>query len=333
MIALHFSVSGGNMESTVALLSLEVDPDISEFSGLTPLLSAISTQPVDICMIELLLDYQADVNARGAKGAHPLGLAIITGQIEAARTLISRGSRVSSVFQWEKELTILLAAANLLRSNAMVNLILQSGAQVTTRTAKDRSPLSLAVATGHVDILESLLKRLPQGRLGSAPLGESLQVAINLGGRVELLRVLFEAGAGIDVAEPNNLAALLHAAAKSDFETIEVLLEYGLDVNATIQGQSVLSTILNVPVYTAHGTQRSDAAYCLKLLLDHGANDWEGGLTARAASGSVQAARALLDLDHERCPPKLPVSWYLGFQVRILKQIDPLYDRSLVSGG
>jgi ankyrin repeat protein len=147
----------GNSE-IIARLHKEGDrvDDKMTFFGLfptTPLVELASTHRTD--SVRALLDAGAQVDEADGDGITILSWAAIANRVEMARLLIQRGADVNHVDK--KGMTPLLYAASIdFGNSAMIDLLLQSGAQDSARTKEGLTALDLARKYHHTHLVASL---------------------------------------------------------------------------------------------------------------------------------------------------------------------------------
>jgi hypothetical protein len=144
---------------------------------------------VQVALMETLLDYGAAIEGRGSGDwVTPLKTALIFGYRETAEALVRRGARVDS----------LPAVAGLGRLNDAARLL-------ATASPEDRHrALALASQQGHADVVKLLLdagedpnRYNPKGNHAhSTPLHQAA-----LGGHEDLVRLLVERGARLDIKD------------------------------------------------------------------------------------------------------------------------------------
>jgi ankyrin repeat protein len=142
------------------LLERGADVNSQNDEGLTPLQRAPQVQregKPDI--MQLLLDYGANVNVDDKHRNTPLHFAASEGHFEAARMLLERGADVNS--QNDKGLTPLLQASQGRREGHrdIMRLLLDYGANVNMHDKHRNNPLHFAVSEGHFEVARMLLER------------------------------------------------------------------------------------------------------------------------------------------------------------------------------
>lgn len=182
----------GRTELVRQLLSRDVDVNCSDDSGVTPLMGAAFEGRTEVA--ELLLRRQADVNVKDKSGQTALGHAAAKGHIQLMRILLEKGAHLPTV-------------------------VMPLGASIAAETAADRG--------NHLDDPPSN---------GESPKAESqyvpadpLMVPPETSGPVEVLTDIADE---IQNGEDSNRKALLKAASRGLVESVEGLLNRGLDVNS-----------------------------------------------------------------------------------------------------
>jgi ankyrin repeat protein len=179
----------------------------------------------DMDTLQALLEGGADVNARDKKGFTALNWAASRGNMEAVKLLLAWGANVDNA--GEKGHTPLLSAA-LLNHTEVAALLVDSGAAVgvvETALLGDRSLLAQLLEVG-ADI-ES------ENTACMTPL-----MAAAASGHNDCIRLLLDRGANLHRVNIRHFSALTWAINYDRRETVPLLLEAGMDVNAPDQHES-----------------------------------------------------------------------------------------------
>ncbi|KAJ3578559.1 hypothetical protein NPX13_g2004 [Xylaria arbuscula] len=230
-------------------------------------------------MVQLLLNRNADTNARDGFGHTPLDAAAMVGNNEAVKLLLNKGVDINGP---AKNIVTALYLAATHNHTAIVEMLLARGGFIDT-TDTDFIPLHEAVMNSHRKAVELLFDLGPKADVivknGFTPLHES--AAKGLGEAV--IRFLLNQGAPVNA--PNNEGStLLHIAASGGFDigVSQLLLEYGAEANlADDNGRTPLHIAAEMANKAALGTHDDILHACsltpgfyravMRLLLDHGA--------------------------------------------------------------
>ena len=266
--ALHWAAYDDRSEMATMLLYAGANVDAtSRVNGITPLF--IAAQHGSASMIGILLAADADPNrAMTTSGTTPLMLAAASGNGDAVKRLLDGGADPNAKEAVHGQ-TALMFAAVLNRTSAL-EVLLEAGADAT-------------IATKVVDVIERNKARgrgrggpptgRGRGRGGPRPAAAQapLLSASGIGGRNgNLGSVASRAPApprrrtrvpAVDTM--GGLTPLLFAAREGHFESVDVLLEAGSDINATSPGDKA------TPLFIATVNGHFDLA---KYLLDRGAD-------------------------------------------------------------
>jgi hypothetical protein len=216
----------------------------------------------DTARLLLLLDKGAEVNLRGVDDMTPLHIAVKKGHFDISRALLEKGSNINAEGS-SHCLPIYLAIEY--GHKEVVWLLLEKGAKLSSF---DRTALHCAVRYGHIDIVRVLLDR-------SAPLlwliADSGYTPLHLAAlsrRLDILTLLLEAGAYVNMKAHSNNTALLPACSLGYVEVVKKLLEAGADaIEASDEYCAPLIT-----------SKRGGFTEIEKLLLDAGAGVTEVGV-------------------------------------------------------
>jgi len=149
------------------------------------------------CIVALLLEQNADVNARDAHLATPL----------------------------------MHAAASTNTSSHVAELLIDAGAKVGVTDKYCRSALQLAVREGNVDIAHALIEHEADVNQLDGFCCSPLITAIQ-SNRIDAVKTLIEHGADVNCSNKSGRSPLMLAANRGWIDVIDMLLAHGADVNA-----------------------------------------------------------------------------------------------------
>jgi uncharacterized protein len=174
----------------------------------------VAARAGDVARVRSLLEPDADVDAHDASGATALVAAAYGNHVDVARSLIEAGADVN-VKDDSQQSAYLIATSEVGDDPRLLELTLANGADVDAKDSYSGTGLIRAADRGHVRIVERLLDTQVEidhvNRLGWTALLE----AIILGGgdreHIEVVRLLVEAGADVNLADGQGVTPLAHA--------------------------------------------------------------------------------------------------------------------------
>ena len=179
----------------------------------------------DVGAVSRLLEGGADVDAANSRGVTPLIAAAYRGHIEVAKLLIEAGADVNVQDDTQQSAYLISTSEGYLD---LLLLTLAAGADVTSLDSYHGTGLIRAADRGHVEIIEELLKTDIAidhvNRLGWTALLEAIILGDGGPRHTEVVRLLVEAGADVDLADSNGVTPLEHAR-KRGYETMVEILE------------------------------------------------------------------------------------------------------------
>ena len=209
----------------VVRLLLELGADIDD-NNHNPLIEACTFRRIDI--VRLLISYGANVNARNHNGHTSLGVACGCGFDDIVEVLLNHGADMYLFIpQGPNKLNPLIIAC--MNGNvSTVKLLLDRGADINYM-CDGCTPLLTACQHGDIRIARYLLKRGADAN-ASSPYGSTpLMLAARDSCNCPLINLLLEYGADIN-AESRGQCALGMAAEKYRRENVILLLERGADL-------------------------------------------------------------------------------------------------------
>jgi ankyrin repeat protein len=230
----------GNEATTELLLSVDnLNADIPDTGGRTPLSHAAELGLGDI--IQLLLDSNANINLEDKRGRTPLLWAAQKGhETIVSKLLASAGVNVD--YPDTDGRTPLSHAAELGLAE-IVQLLLDSNADINLEDKRGRTPLLWATQEGHETIVSELLASAgvdvdhpdPDGR---APLSHAAEL-----GRGEVIQLLLDSNADINLEDKRGQTPLLWATQNGRENIVsELLASAGVDVDhSDSNGRAALS--------------------------------------------------------------------------------------------
>ena len=255
------------------LLLEHLDVDIRNLNDQTPL--HLAAEGGFLEAIQILIECNADIEARDNRGQTPLYSGIFNGlgdtRLDVAKFLLAHG------------------------------------AEADTRKNDDSTPLHAASFNGSVKTAQMLLEHGTdidaQDKEGQTPLHRVVFYLIYLtdlmaGQFFDVIRLLLEHGADVDAQDNNHWTPLHLAAQSSSVKAARLLLEHGANIHArNKKGRTPLHEALWGCIEKTWGFDFG----VIRFLLEHGAdvdaqdNDQSTPLHMVAECGHVQAARVLLE--------------------------------------
>ncbi len=259
---LAWAVYNEDLSSAQRLLRAGANPNSANRYGVTPLSLAATNR--DATMAKALLDAGADANAKLPDGNTILMTAARTGNPEIVRLLIEHGAEVNAKGAQYGETALVWAAEE--NHPEAEQVLMAHGADVNARTnklerAKDRFGL------------EGVLTILPHGSW--TPLMYAARQ-----GSLEAARTLVDAGANVNLTDPDSSTALMIAIINGHFDTAAMLTEKGADPNITdTAGMGALYAAVDIDTLgevfgrpERPSTDKLSAVDLMKVLLAHGAD-------------------------------------------------------------
>lgn len=262
----------GDESAVHGLLDKGVDINCKDYSsGKTPLMIAAEYGHNNI--VNLLISKKVNINERTRDGSTALILAAWNGHKDIVKMLIycnadvniqdnlGRNALMGAIYNDDTVMEKLLYNAKAIPSKIPeVNLLhavregnlqkvkdLLKRANVNISDKQENTPLILAAAKGHKEIVEELLARVTKAHLntknknGNTALMEATRL-----GHIDIVKMLLMYGADIDATNLDNESALILASSEGWTNMVELLLENKPDVKiAKNDGSTALSIVCN----------------------------------------------------------------------------------------
>jgi ankyrin repeat protein len=291
------AVKAGDRAAVQRLLRSGAAINTPEADGTTALHWAVRAD--DAPTVQLLLRAGANVNVANRHGVTPLALAALNGNATIVGALLEGGADPN--IRMAEEQTILMAAARAGNPDVVSRLV-DAGADVNAaERVAGETALMWAAIENHAEAITRLVQKgaridarstvttFPRLRFGDGIVARP--TVLPRGGWTPLMyaarenatdaaRALAEAGAALDLTDPDGTTALVFAIINGHFDLARALLEKGADPNVADErgmtalyataDMSTLDITVGRPNPKPHATL--DAAGLVGVLLAHGAN-------------------------------------------------------------
>jgi len=291
------AVKAGDEAAIRRLVRSRTAVNTPEADGTTALHWAVRAD--DIATVRLLLRAGARVNAANRYGVTPLVLAALNRNASIVSELLEAGADVK--LRLAEDQTVLMAAARA-GGPAVLQLLLNAGADVNAKEAvAGETALMWAALENHGEVVKLLVSKgadvnarsnqttFPRLRFGDGIVAR--QMVLPRGSWTPLMyaarqnafdaaRALAEAGADLNLTDPDGTTALVFAIINGHFDVARMLVEKGANPNvADSQGMAALYAAVDMstldetvgrPNPKPHA--RIDAAELVKIMLARGAD-------------------------------------------------------------
>ena len=168
------------------------------------------------------------------------------------------------------------------------DLLIRSGARVSTANREGVTPLQLAAMNGSASMIDKLLKAGAEANAALTPSGDTALMMAARTGTPEAITVLLEAGANVNAKESwGGTTALMWAASEQHAAAVKLLLDHGADVNARSNF---------VAAANGRGFEgRTPAAPKAEQKVEEFASGWLTPLMFAAREGDLESARLLVN--------------------------------------
>uniref|UniRef100_A0A914W895 Uncharacterized protein n=1 Tax=Plectus sambesii TaxID=2011161 RepID=A0A914W895_9BILA len=238
------------------LLDRNADPNARALNGFTPLHIACKKNRIKV--VELLLKYHAAIEATTESGLTPLHVASFMGCMNIVIYLIQQGAN-PDVTTVRGETPLHLAA----RANQtdIVRILLRNGATVDAKARELQTPLHIASRLGNTDIVMLLLQAGADVNAATRDQYTPLHIAAKEG-QEEVATILLDHGAQKETLTKKGFTPLHLAAKYGNYEVTKLLLDRGTHVD--IEGKNQVT-----PLHVAAHYNNDKVAL---LLLERGAS-------------------------------------------------------------
>lgn len=253
---LHLAARYGQVKVAEILLKDKASLTAVNENGLTPL--HIASKYNQATVLSLLLNAHADCNAMDNDGNTALDFACRNGGHKVVEMLLTKiGCDIGSDKQgtWSP-----LSTSSHFGFYKCAQLLLEKAAKIEVCGTGTGIPLRHAALNSHLELCQLLLEYGANPNTSSD--GDYLISESIKGGNLEVVKILIEHGAEIDVTDSEGQNALQKAAVKGDKALVAYLLDHGADVYHA-DGNGFTST---------HFAARNGFAEIVQLLIDNGAD-------------------------------------------------------------
>ena len=209
------------------LEELGIHVDARDPLGATPLIVASKAGQEEV--VRYLLDAGADVDCQDGEGWTSLMYSCMFLKLSICDILLDRNANIH--LKNAAEGTCLLLSAHANAPVALVERLLDMGADINHRQRYGFTALLFAVSGGYPEIAELLIRRGADVNLNNNIFGTCpIHVAVN-NGDTYITKLLLDSGSPLNPRSARSLTPLMIASARGQLDLVELLLERGAPVN------------------------------------------------------------------------------------------------------
>ncbi|XP_063059326.1 receptor-interacting serine/threonine-protein kinase 4 [Engraulis encrasicolus] len=234
---LHYAVGLANEEAVKFLLLSNVNPNMADARGATPLHLAVEKRLKGIAEV-LLARKTTNVNAKDEDQYTPLHFAAQNGDEVLTRLLLERGAAINEADAQGRTPAHIACHHG---QEQVVRVLLSKGVDVHIRGKDDWTALHLASWQGHLGIVKLLIKQSGADMDGQTTDGQTPLHLASKRGQYRVARILVELGASVHL-HADGMYTPLHVAAETGHTSCSrLLVKHGADIQArTAQGYTAL---------------------------------------------------------------------------------------------
>jgi ankyrin repeat protein len=197
----------------------------SKYTGSTPLMMAAREGNLD--MARFLIQHDADVNATAKDGTTPLMNATAKARWAVAKLLLEHKADVNAAGKTGTALTWACGGGDYGKGHLnMVNLLLDSGADVNGTGSDGWTPLMKASWHNFPEIVNTLLTHTADVNSTNKK-GETALILASEQGHEEIVEMLLKKGADVNARDNDGMTALSRAQSRKRNETSTILEQHG----------------------------------------------------------------------------------------------------------
>lgn len=186
--------------------------------------------------VDVTLDVELYAEAMGGvmvsvSYSTPLASAVADEDIDRVRELIAQGENVNGKDDAYDDITPLFVAVET-GNLEIIQTLLDAGAKVNARNSQKRTPLMQIDSDATAELIDVLIRHGSKLNLTDDQHNTALISGIDSGIEASVVEAMIRAGADVRLANKSGRTALMQAADRDDFEIVKLLVEAGADVNA-----------------------------------------------------------------------------------------------------
>uniref|UniRef100_A0A2M3YYW5 Putative ankyrin n=1 Tax=Anopheles braziliensis TaxID=58242 RepID=A0A2M3YYW5_9DIPT len=258
LTALHVAAHCGHVKVAKLLLDRNADPNARALNGFTPLHIACKKNRIKV--VELLLNHGATIGATTESGLTPLHVASFMGCMNIVIYLLQHDAS-PDIPTVRGETPLHLAARA--KQTDIIRILLRNGAYVNAQAREDQTPLHVASRIGNMEIVMLLLQHGAKIDANTKDNYTPLHIAAKEG-QDEVAALLLDNEANVEAVTKKGFTPLHLAAKYGNLKCAELLLERGAQVD--VQGKNGVTPL--------HVASHYDNQKVALLLLEKGASPY-----------------------------------------------------------